>query len=267
MPAATRTRDLNARVTEALLGTGDRSPAEEWLTLQEHAERGAVTNPYQRSYLKFWNDLVWTVDEARAGEVRKAPDWPMFADLEHDLLTERRLFLDKSRRVMASWFVCGFDIWLMAGGQDRRWPALMRSTHNRQIVLASRKEKGFQGSAWFIERRVQFIAEELERRGVRNVWPEWPTWTWTYCQGENSLGSKINGVPQGADQCRGPGATFLHFEEVAAWEEAQASIESASMTLLASEGYGGHLCALSTAAVGTYAAAVVLDQVDRREWR
>lgn len=231
------------------------------------ALRGTEKNPYQRSFLRFWSELVWTVDEARAGQVRKAPDWPMFRDLEEDLLTENRLLLDKSRRVMASWFVCAFDIWLMAGGQDPRWPALMLSTQNRQVVLASRKEKGFQGSGWFIAKRVQFIAEELERRGIREVWPDWPTWEWKWCEGENSIGGKINGVPQGADQCRGPGALFLHFEEVAAWEQAQASIESATMTLLGSEGIGGHIACITTAKVGTYAADIVLDKVGERGWK
>lgn len=228
---------------------------------------GTKTNPYQRSFLRFWNDLVYTKDEARGGEVRKAPAWPMFRDIEEDLLTENRLLLDKSRRVMASWFVCAFDIWLMAGGQDPRWPALMLSTQNRQVVLASRKEKGFQGSAWFIESRVKFVAEELERRGIREVWPGWPTWKWTYTEGENSMGGKINGVPQGADQCRGPGALFLHFEEVSSWEQAQPSIESATMTLLGSDGIGGHICCITTAKVGTYAADLVLDRVGTRGWR
>jgi hypothetical protein len=225
-------------------------------------------NVYQRSFLKFWNDLVWTADEARAGEVRKAPAWPMFRDLEEDLLTERLLFLDKARRVMASWFVCGFDVWLLAGGQDPRWPALMRSRNNRQIILASRKKEDIQGSQWFLERRVQFIYEQLRERGIEKHWPGFPVFTFNKDgEGWTSTGSYINAVPQGKDQCRGPGATFLHFEEVAAWEQAQPSIESAKMTLLASEGFGGHICCLSTAAVGTYAADIVLDQINKRGWR
>jgi hypothetical protein len=265
MPAATTARKkLLAGASASMLGLPRREQSAGMRVLA--AIKKPARNVYQRSFIKFWDDLVWTKDESRAGEVRKAPAWPMFRDMEEDLLTEKLLLFDKSRRVMASWFVCAFDIWLMAGGQDPRWPSLMRAVRNRQCVLASRKEKGFQGSAWFIESRVQFIAEELERRNIREAWPEWPTWKWTYCAGENSLGSRIDGVPQGADQCRGPGATFLHFEEVAAWEQAQASVESAKMTLLSDEGYGGHLCCLTTAKVGTYAADIVTDQIGTRGW-
>lgn len=220
-------------------------------------------NPYQRSYLKFWNDLVWTKDEAQAGEVRKAPAWDLFRDLEDDLLTEPLLFLDKSRRVLASWFVCGFDVWLMAGGQDPRWPALMRSRNNRQIILAASKMEDIQGSAWFMTERVSFITQELEQRGIREAWPGWPTWFWTKESGANSIGAHINPVPQGKDKCRGPGATLIHMEEVASWSEAQPSIESAKMT---TQG-GGHCVALSTAQVGTYAADLVTDQIGERGWR
>jgi hypothetical protein len=223
----------------------------------------APPNPYQRSYLTFWNELVYTKDEARAGEVRKAPAWPLFRDLEDDLMRFPLQLWDKSRRVMASWFMCAFDVWLMAGGQDPRWPSLMRSTRNRQVILASRKLEDIQGSAWFVEERVKFIVEQLEERGIRKHWPTFPEFTWSFAKGVASNGGRIDAVPQGKDSIRGPGATVIHAEEVASWPQAQPSIESAKMV---TQG-GGHLVAITTAATDTYAADIVLDQIGDRRWR
>jgi hypothetical protein len=151
----------------------------------------------------------------------------------------------------------------MAGGQDERWPALMRSVRNRQVILASRKLEDLQGSAWFLRERVKFIVDELERRGIRSHWPEFPTFEWTFAEGRASNGSRINAVPQGADQMRGAGGTIIHAEECATWEQQQASIESAK---LVTQG-GGHMVMVTTSRVGCYLADLVLDQVDSRGWR
>jgi hypothetical protein len=218
---------------------------------------------YQRDFHKFLTELVWTKDEARAGVVRQFPNHPYFLDLADDLLTESLLILDKSRRVLASWAVCAFDVWLLAGGQDPRWPTLMLSTQNRQVVLASRKLEDLQGSSWFLQNRVRFIVDELERRNVRERWPGFPTFEWSQTEGKASNGSRINAVPQGPHQMRGAGGTFIHGEECATWEQQQPSIEAAK---LVTQG-GGHFCIITTAQVGCYLADVVLDQLGERGWR
>lgn len=262
----TKQRELNPQTAKLLLGQKRESAAATILRLHEERRkrREAATNPFQRDFHKFLTELVWTKDEARAGVVRKVPDWPLFRDLTDDLITESLLFLDKSRRVMASWTVCAFDVWILAGGQDPRWPTLMLSTHNRQVILASRKLEDLQGSQWFLHERVKFIVDELERRNVREHWPGFPTFEWTASQGRASNGSNIDAVPQGANQMRGAGATVIHAEEVATWEQAQPSIESAKMV---TQG-GGHMVCLSTAQVGTYAADLVLDKIgEAGAWR
>ena len=225
--------------------------------------RALEGNRYQRDLRGFIRDLVWTVDESRAGMVRQFPDWPMLDDLCDDLLVEPLLFLNKSRRCMATWTAAAFSVWLLAGGQDPRWPVLMHSRNNRSIILASRKLEDIGGSAYFLRERVRWLVENLEERNIRETWPTFPTFTWTFSEGRASNGSRINAVPQGKDQCRGAGTTLVWMEEVAMWTEAQPSIESAKMT---TQG-GGHCLLISTAQVGGFAADLVLDRLGATTWR
>ena len=220
-------------------------------------------NRLQKSFLTFWREEVFTKDESRGGAVRKAPDWPMFVDLEDDLLTEPLQVWDKARRVMASWLACAFDVWLIAGGQDPRWPALMQSRQNRQIILAAGHLEEIAGSAWFLQERVRFIVEALEERNIRERWPDFPEFSWSFTQGRASNGGRINAVAQGKDQLRGPGATAIHMEEISRWTQAKESIESAK---LVTQG-GGHCYCLTTAKVGVFAADLVLDRVGENLWR
>jgi hypothetical protein len=227
--------------------------------------RGARPNVYQRSLWEF-SGLCYTKDEARS-RVAPMPRWDYLREIGDAIITEKLLMVAKSRRVLASWFVCITDVWLAAGGQDPRWNALMYGTGNRQIVIASRKLEGPQSSSWFLQERVRFIVEQLEARGIRERWPEFPRWEWTHTEARLSNGSRITAIAQGADQARGISATAFHVEELAHLEEAKQTIEAILPTLFAQDETAGHLVALCTAATGTYAADVYLDQVDARSWR
>lgn len=229
----------------------------------------SADNPYKTSFYRFLRDCVWTVDEARAGVVRKWPSgygkdgrsWDnLWLDYEELLLTRRLLLFEKSRRVMASWTVCAFDVWLAAGGRDPRWQytdpdgevhqPLMQSDGNRVIVLAAQKAEGEFGSEWFIAKRVKGVLDGLEQRGdIRSKWPGWPEWSHKQGVLENSIGSRIVGVPQGSNQLRGGGITLIHAEEVAFWPQARAAIGGAIPTLSGV----AHLVGLTTPQIGTYA--------------
>lgn len=208
------------------------------------------------------------MDEARAGVVRKWPSgvgkdgksWDdLWLHLEDLLLTRKLLFLEKSRRVLASWCVCAFDVWLAAGGRDPRWTftepdgtvqrPLMDSAGNRVIILACRKAEGEFGSEWFIERRVKAVVDGCEAHGIRERWPGWPRWKFRTGVLENTLGGRIAGVPQGSDQMRGGGITLIHAEEIAFWENAKSALGGAIPTLSGV----AHLVGLTTPQVGTYA--------------
>lgn len=230
----------------------------------------ALDNPapkpaYQTDFHRFLIERVWTKDEAAGGKVARVPPWPLFADLAADLVIEPKLFIEKSRRVMATWLACAFDVWLAAGGQDPRWvneqgkSVLLNATGNRRIFVESRK---YEDSCYLLRHRIGFIIDNLlnppEGPPIQQFWPEFPR-RWQFKENEIAAdnGSVITALGQGADQSRSYGVTALHFEEVAFWEMAQQAIEGAIPTLRG----GGHIYCITTAQAGTYAASIVAEQV------
>jgi hypothetical protein len=224
-------------------------------------------NLYQSNFHTFLTTLCYTKDEAAGGQVAKMPDYPYFPDLCDALVECHPLLIEKARRVLASWVVCAFDLWLVGGGQDPRWPALMKSTDNRKVVVASQKLEGEAGSAWFISDRIKFIYDEFEARGFREkYWPEFPKIEWKFGLARATNGGIISAIAQGADQARGIGATFVHVEELASWQMARESINVMLPTLRGKqEGEGGRLCAITTARSGCYAADIVQERLSNRK--
>lgn len=216
-------------------------------------------NPYQRDFTKFRTELCFTKDEARGGKVALIPDHAYLREVDEALLTCSPLLIQKSRRTIITWTVCAFDVWLAAGGQDPRWPQLLQSRENRKIVIGARKLKGEGGSAEMLQERVRFLIDQIEARGLREQWPEFPEFRWRYDQGKASNGSVLAAVAQGADSFRGLGITFIHADEMGYWPLARASITTALHTLAG----GGHLCGITTACAGTFAADVAAGKVKR----
>jgi hypothetical protein len=226
--------------------------------------RVASSNPCRTRFWTFLRRCVWSVDEAKAGEIRRWPtglgrdgkSWDrLWLECEDALLRQRLLMFEKSRRVLASWLVCCFDIWLLAGGEDARWvneegvPVLCRSAHNRAVYLQARKLEGPAGAEWFLANRVARLLQGFEDNGGRHSWPDFPQWSAKTGTIELSNGSKIMAVPQGAHQIRGAAATLLHCEEVAFWEQAKPTIGAAIPTMRG----GGHIVLVTTPQVGSYA--------------
>lgn len=211
---------------------------------------------YQTSFIAFLYDCVWTIDEGRAGEVRAWPrggEWDAYwLDIENAFLgVQGPLLVDKTRRTMISNVCTAFDLWILAGGQDPRWPALMFSTENRRVLIQSQKREGPGGSEEFLARIGTFYRLAVER-GLRKKWPNFPTFEFNVRDAKGSNGSLVQAVAQGADQVRGPGTTLLRMEELSAWEQAQDSCEAAIPAL---NPYG-HLIAPCTPKVGSYAARI-----------
>jgi len=212
----------------------------------------SAPNLYQTSFLAFLQGCVWTVDEARAGEVRRWPTGPgwddYWADWDQALFTCSPLLIDKTRRTMASNTVCAFDLWLAAGGTDRRWPILLGSQSHRLILIQAKKLEDKVGSAEFVD-RIALMYRHAVEHGIRDRWPGFPTAVFTSGKAHFSNGSHIEAVPQGADQIRGPGATLIHMEELGVMEQAEGSVSAAIPALSGV----GHLIAVTTPNAASYA--------------
>src|SRR5260370_41094497 len=147
------------------------------LTLVSHLEGLAQPkqySAYSTDFYRFLMECVWTRDEARGGRVAPIPRYPFLKDLCDDLIVEEKLFIEKSRRVLATWVACAFDVWIAAGGQDPRWPVLMNARGNRQVYLCHRK---FEDADKCLEMRTWFIIQQLMARDIWKVWPDLPHWT------------------------------------------------------------------------------------------
>lgn len=213
-------------------------------------------NPYQSNFHTFLTQICWTADEAKGGKVALFPAYPYIKELCDAFIECDLLFIEKSRRVLASWACCCFDIWIAAGGQDPRWVnnqgerVLMNETRNRQVYVADRK---FDSAARFLKRRHKFILDQFEAHDGWTSWPTFPHWECREGEIEFDNNGLITAVAQGSDQLRGAGATLDHLEEIAFWEQAQQTVEGLLPTIQG----GGHCIAISTPAAGTYAKRIV----------
>jgi len=242
-----------------LEGQVKESDAVRLALLAEHVQRLRYPHysPYQTDFTKFRTTMCFTRDESRGGRVAVIPDLPHLRAVDEALITESHLFIEKSRRMLLTWEVLAFDLWLAAGGQDPRWPSLMEARENRKVIIAARKLEGENGSADFLS-RIRFLYDQIEERGLREKWPDFPTARWRFDQAVFSNGSILSAVAQGEHQLAGAGVTFLHLEETARWEEQRASIATGLQTLTG----GGHVAIVTTAQAGTYCAKIALDQLD-----
>lgn len=225
---------------------------------------------YQGDFQLFLYDCVATIDQARAGQIRKWPRGPgwdeYWEDFTSTVIRRRTLLVDKTRRVMASNLVCALDLWLMLGGRDKErpnfpygwWPALALSSSRRAILLQSKKLEGVGGSAEFLTKIKDMYTVSMDQ-GLGDKWPGVPSIEFHVEHAEASNGSKIQAVPQGADHVRGPGATLLHAEELSFWDQAEATIQTAIPAL----NPDGHLIAVTTPKPATYAARLRKGEISR----
>jgi hypothetical protein len=242
------------------------SPYDRIAILQKRIRQ--IVNPdrprAQTDFRYFLRNCCITKDESRAGKVAPFPDWPFLDELCDHLILERLLFIEKARRVMASWTVCAFDLWLIAGGQDPRWKdtdgnsTLLNSTENRQVFIISRKLEDAGGSAFYLDQRVRFLYTEFEKRGFREqYWPDFPAVEFAFGRARASNGGAIDCLPQGKDSSRGPGSTLVHFEELAFVPLAKDTMEG---TLPVLQGGGGIVAITTANAASTYCVGLVKEK-------
>lgn len=159
---------------------------------------------------------------------------------------------------MASWYVSAFDLWVAAGGQDPRWPALMQSQGNREVWIVAQQFEGVGGSDYFLQQYIKFIYEQLEDRRIRDYWPEFPVFKFVQGLARSSNGSHIRALPEGEHKSRGGGATLIHDEEFSAWKRAAQTLNIQRPCVKS----GGHIILVQTPVVGSYAAKIRNDELD-----
>lgn len=222
-------------------------------------------NPYESSFLAFLRDCCFTIDKALAGKIREWPfegEWATYwQDWETALLDcHAPLLIDKTRRTMASNVLCAWELWLLGGGTDPRWPVLAESQQNRLIIIQAMKlgrSKQDEGCSAEFVARAEAMYHLMVERGLRERWPGYPEVEWGFGWGKAANGGKILAVPEGPDQLRGPGVLWLRMEELGGWNQAEVTCAVALPTLYPL----GRACAVTTPAIGTYAHEIVQGKV------
>jgi hypothetical protein len=227
-----------------------------------HEQHNPPPNPYRESLTKFCTTMCYTVDEADGGKVKQMPDWEILREFDDAQLECTPLMVEKCRRALISWRACCADLWIVAGGYDPRWPALMPSKENpnggnRKVIIAAKKAEGESGS-WDYLLRIKFIYEEMGRRGLRELWPDFPELVGVKVDRLTfSNNGVISAVPQGEDNVRGAGITRIHAEELSTWDQARGTMATALQTLRPH----GKLVAITNARASTYAADVYYERL------
>ncbi len=236
------------------------------LALAAQIRRGRAGNPYQTNFSRFATEMCFTRDEAAGGRVSLMPDWPYLREFDDALLRFSPLMIDKARRTLITWRCCCFDLWLISGGQDPRWPALMPTDDNpngsnRKVIIGSQFLEGEGGSQDFLA-RLQFMIDQIDERGLRDLWPDFPRFSGNLNRITASNGGICSAVPQGANKVRGSGITFIHYEELSYLEEARATVMQALQTLRPH----GRFCAVSTANAASFAADIYHERLKSQGW-
>ena len=225
-------------------------PLADEVALWARAEEQREGCRYQRDFHAFLTECCWTTDEASGGDIALFPNDPYIREICDYLIEEPLLFLEKSRRVRMTWTVSAFDLWIAAGGQDPRWPATLRSTGHRLVLLISKKSED---AEWVLGERIRFIYEQATERGLREKWPGLPEFDFTVMKATASNGSAIRALPQGEKQVRQFGSSLIHYEELAHSDDARDTLAAALPTMMGKDGLGGKVVAICTPQVGSFA--------------
>lgn len=188
--------------------------------------------------------LVWTLDSARlsdpAGVIKRFPPHPWLREITEIWLGSTLFACPKSRRMMMSWLAVWWHLWL-AMFHPGAHVYMQSETEVKSNELIER--------AGFMYNHIPqeaFPRPKLKGNRVFEGSLEFP-----------KLYSFIKGVPQGANQLRGPTASAVLLDEAAFWEHGRASFAA---TKPCTEG-GGRVTLISSAQLGWYR-DVCYDSID-----
>lgn len=179
--------------------------------------------------------IVWTLDSAKlsdpAGVIKRFPKAPWLREATQIWLDNPLTAWPKSRRMMMSWLAVWWHLWL---------GMFHPGAH---VYLQSENEEK---SNELIE-RAGFIYNHIPDEAFPK--PKLKSGRVMWCNLEfPKLYSFLKGVPQGANQLRGPTASAVMLDEAAFWEHGRASFAA---TKPCTEG-GGRVTVISSAQNGWF---------------
>lgn len=189
--------------------------------------------------------IIWTLDSVKLsdpqGVIKKFPPHPWLRELTDIWMGCTLLAVPKSRRMMVSWLAIWWHLWLAMfyPGAHVYCQSLNEDTAHNEIIER----------AGFIYNHIPATAFPRPRLKSDKV-------LWCLISFPK-LYSFMKGIPQGANQLRGPTASAVLMDEAAFWEKGR---ESFGATKPCTEG-GGRVTLISSAQLGWYK-DVCFDTID-----
>lgn len=180
--------------------------------------------------------LIWTLDSAKLsdpkGVIKLFPPEPWLREITDIWLNCTMLAVPKSRRMMMSWLAIWWHLWLTMffPGAHVYCQSLNEQTANDEIIER----------AGFIYNNIP--REAFPKPRLKNDKVIWCLLSFP------KLYSFMKGIPQGANQLRGPTSSAILMDEAAFWEKGR---ESFAATKPSTEG-GGRVTLISSAQLGWY---------------
>lgn len=192
---------------------------------------------WKKDYWSFITTCIRTKDEKDiVTPVKKFPDDPYLKEVLDTVHSSEILLLPKSRQMMISWVICAYALW-----RALFYPYQL-------ILIQSKREEdaaNFVSNGDIQSARISFMYEKLPpfvKTGDRALSRA------SFSIFELSNGSKIWGIPEGADIIRGNVPSMLLSDEMAFQPQAEAAYQAA----LPLAKNGGKFVGVSTALPGFF---------------
>ena len=165
-------------------------------------------NPWQMIEDK----IIYTFDEVdMLNPVKVFPNYPWLESVTEVWLQNRLFALFKSRRMLITWLMVFLHTWL----------AMFRE--NAAVFFVSSKEE----KSDELVRRAKFILDYMPNDMILK-----PVYKYTYCKITfPNLQSRIEGVPEGANQLRQYGAAAILDDEIGFWDRPRETFMASKPTI------------------------------------
>ena len=182
-------------------------------------------------------DCCWTMDEADEGKTKRFPDKEYLQHICAVWHREPIVAIPKTRRMLLSWLMLALHL----------WAAIFHP--QVAVFIQSKKEKD---SAFLMsDEQMMFLYNHLPQG--EHPWPKIARKIggpggvgYSYIKFDHN--AYIMAIGQGPDQMRGYTASYVMLDEVAFWEQAEASWGALKPTIQG----GGKVCLISSAQPGFF---------------